>query len=132
MQIIDLPVDPEGPCYLDFEVFVPYVHGTYAYPYISLVTGPDPRYRLERHFLSHVRPFWHGNGWIYFYMLPLVGIYEIGIKRWDSETQELLSREVSYIVFDAEDIEDISKERVIECVKHGQLLSGCISLQQVV
>ena len=65
-------------------------------------------------------------------MLPLVGIYEIGIKRWDSETQELLSRRVSYILFDAEDIEDISKERVIECVKHGQLFSDCFSLQQVV
>lgn len=49
----------------------------------------------------------------YHYTLPLVGVYEIGIKRWDCETQDLLSRKVSYLVFNGEDVEEISRESVI-------------------
>lgn len=113
MRIIDIPVDPESPYYLDYEVFVPCVEDTYAYPYISFITGPDPKYRFERHFLRRVHPHWSGNGWKYFYMLPLVGVYEVGVKRWDCDTRELLSREVYYLVFNGEDIEDISRESVI-------------------
>ncbi|MBQ0038555.1 MAG: hypothetical protein KBS74_07800 [Clostridiales bacterium] len=93
---------------------MPYVADTYAYPYISLVNGPDPKYRFERHFLQRVPHVWRGNGWVYFYMLPIVGVYKVGVKRWDCDTQELLSREVSYLIFDGDDIEDISRENVMQ------------------
>ena len=114
MKVIDLPVDPESPFYEDFKVVVPYITDTYAYPYISLITGPHSKYRLERHFLRRVRPEWHDFSWVYRYLLPLTGVYEVGIKRWDCDTRELLSREVSYHLFDGENVTDLSRETVME------------------
>lgn len=114
MRIIDLPFDPDGPCYHDFMVVVPYVPSTYAYPYISLITGPDPKYRLKRHFLRREHPYWSEGVYAHHYTFPLIGVYEIGIKRWDCETQDLISRKVSYLNFNGEDIEEISRESVIK------------------
>ena len=39
----------------EFELFVPYVRGTYAYPYASRITGQDYRFGFVRKFLPRVR-----------------------------------------------------------------------------
>ena len=39
----------------EFELFVPYVRGTYAYPYASRITGQDYRCGFVRKFLPRVR-----------------------------------------------------------------------------
>ncbi|MCF2615999.1 hypothetical protein JQM68_02180 [Oscillibacter valericigenes] len=102
----------------EFELFVPYVRGTYAYPYASRITGQDYRFGFVRKFLPRVRGELCDYGREYKIMLPQNGIYEIGIKRWSKEDHMLQSREVHwYVLFDSA-IYEIERNEVLYYLSH--------------
>lgn len=108
------------PMYEGYNIFVRWTKGTYAYPYISRITGPHPQFHFTRIFLRLCRPTRSGGGWHYEIDLFDEGVYEVGIKRWNSETKELLSREVFWFILFDGDIMDISKEEVLEALNDLQ------------
>ena len=58
---------------------------TRAYPYVSRIMGPDPKYRFARKFLQYQWPPKTLKGRRFDVELPGDGVYEVGIKRWNAD-----------------------------------------------
>ena len=109
--------DISVPMYEGYEVFVRRSKGTYAYPYISKIVGTHPQYHFARIFLQFSCFFRSIRGWYYEIDLMEDGVYEVGIKRWNSETKELLSRDVYWFTLSDGKIIDICKDDVLALIK---------------
>ena len=73
--------DDDDIWYWGYSIFVPHIPNTRAYPYVSRIMGPDPKYRLARKFLQYQWPPKTPKGRRFDVELPGDGVYEVGIKR---------------------------------------------------
>ena len=48
--------DDDDIWYWGYSIFVPHIPNTRAYPYVSRIMGPDPKYRFARKFLQYQWP----------------------------------------------------------------------------
>ena len=48
--------DDDDIWYWGYSIFVPHIPNTRAYPYVSRIVGPDPKYRFAREFLQYQWP----------------------------------------------------------------------------
>ena len=48
---VPLCEDDDDLWYWGYSIFVPHIPNTRAYPYVSRIMGPDPKYRFVRKFL---------------------------------------------------------------------------------
>ena len=71
---------------------------TRAYPYVSRIVGPDPKYRFARKFLQYQWPPKTPKGRRFDVELPGDGVYEVGIKRWNADKTLLLERQVYWLL----------------------------------
>lgn len=83
---------------LGYSIFVPHIPDTRAYPYVSRITGPDPKYRFARKFLQYQWPPKTPKGRRFDVELPGDGVYEVGIKRWNADKTLLLERQVYWLL----------------------------------
>lgn len=102
--------------YADYDFVVPYVKGTYAYPYISKITGTHPVYKFARSFIDRSCLSFGSDGFQYYAVLPGEGVYEVGFKRRDKKTKELISRTVYWMLWYNDVLERIPKWAVLRWV----------------
>ena len=86
--------DDDDIWYWGYSIFVPHIPNTRAYPYVSRIMGPDPKYRFARKFLQYQWPPKTPKGRRFDVELPGDGVYEVGIKRWNADKTLLLERQV--------------------------------------
>lgn len=86
--------DDDDIWYWGYSIFVPHIPNTRAYPYVSRIVGPDPKYRFARKFLQYQWPPKTPKGRRFDVELPGDGVYEVGIKRWNADKTLLLERQV--------------------------------------
>ena len=91
---VSLCEDDDDIWYWGYSIFVPHIPNTRAYPYVSRITGPDPKYHFARKFLQHQWPSKTPKGRRFDVELPGDGVYEVGIKRWNADKTLLLERQV--------------------------------------
>ena len=82
--------DDDDIWYWGYSIFVPHIPDTRAYPYVSRIMGPDPKYRFARKFLQYQWPPKTPKGQRFDVELPGDGVYEVGIKRWNADKTLLL------------------------------------------
>lgn len=90
--------DDDDICYWGYSIFVPHIPNTRAYPYVSHIMGPDPKYRFARKFLQYQWPPKTPKGRRFDVELPGDGVYEVGIKRWNADKTLLLERQVYWLL----------------------------------
>ena len=91
-NIVPLCEDDDDIWYGGYSIFVPHIPNTRAYPYVSRIVGPDPKYRFARKFLQYQWPPKTPKGRRFDVELPGDGVYEVGIKRWNADKTLLLER----------------------------------------
>ena len=89
---VPLCEDDDDLWYWGYSIFVPHIPDTRAYPYVSRIMGPDPKYRFARKFLQYQWPPKTPKGRRFDVELPGDGVYEVGIKRWNADKTLLLER----------------------------------------
>ena len=105
-------------------VFVPNIPNTRAYPYVSRIMGPDPKYRFARKFLQYQWPPKTPKGRRFDVELPGDGVYEVGIKRWNADKTILLERQVYWLLLLDGNEYTIPKWQVlplVEALRNGTL-----------
>ena len=90
--------DDDDIWYWGYSIFVPHIPNTRAYPYVSCIMGPDPKYRFARKFLQYQWPPKTPKGRRFDVELPGDGVYEVGIKRWNADKTLLLERQVYWLL----------------------------------
>ena len=90
--------DDDDIWYGGYSIFVPHIPNTRAYPYVSRIVGPDPKYRFARKFLQYQWPPKTPKGRRFDVELPGDGVYEVGIKRWNADKTLLLERQVYWLL----------------------------------
>ena len=95
---VSLCEDDDDIWYWGYSIFVPHIPNTRAYPYVSRITGPDPKYHFARKFLQHQWPSKTPKGRRFDVELPGDGVYEVGIKRWNADKTLLLERQVYWLL----------------------------------
>ena len=98
---VPLCEDDDDLWYWGYSIFVPHIPNTRAYPYVSRIVGPDPKYRFARKFLQYQWPPKTPKGRRFDVELPGDGVYEVGIKRWNADKTLLLERQGYYTVSEA-------------------------------
>ena len=97
-NIVPLCEDDDDIWYWGYSIFVPHIPDTRAYPYVSRIMGPDPKYRFARKFLQYQWPPKTPKGRRFDVELPGDGVYEVGIKRWNADKTLLLERQVYWLL----------------------------------
>ena len=92
--------DDDDIWYWGYSIFVPHIPDTRAYPYVSRIMGPDPKYRFARKFLQYQWPPKTPKGRRFDVELPGDGVYdaEFGWGLYDfiqSEDTELTRLEIT-------------------------------------
>ena len=95
---VPLCEDDDDLWYWGYSIFVPHIPNTRAYPYVSRIMGPDPKYRFARKFLQYQWPPKTPKGRRFDVELPGDGVYEVGIKRWNADKTLLLERQVYWLL----------------------------------
>ena len=116
--------DDEDIWYWGYSIFVPHIPNTRAYPYVSRIMGPDPKYRLARKFLQYQWPPKTPKGRRFDVELPGDGVYEVGIKRWNADKTLLLERQVYWLLLLDGNEYTIPKWQVlplVEALRNGTL-----------
>ena len=91
------------------------VPSTYVKTYVAEIKGPDPKYRIKRRFLRKISRYSLGMR-EYIFDLGGHGVFEHSIKRFNSETGELLSRERKWFVYYRRRYYEINYDEVLFCV----------------
>lgn len=95
---VSLCEDDDDIWYWGYSIFVPHIPNTRAYPYVSRITGPAPKYHFARKFLQYQWPSKTPKGRRFDVELPGDGVYEVGIKRWNADKTLLLERQVYWLL----------------------------------
>ena len=116
--------DDDDIWYWGHSIFVPHIPNTRAYPYVSRIMGPDPKYRFARKFLQYQWPPKTPKGRRFDVELPGDGVYEVGIKRWNADKTLLLERQVYWLLLLDGNEYTIPKWQVlplVEALRNGTL-----------
>ena len=88
---------------VEYDFFVSQKPDMYFRKYLAKITGPDPNFRLRRHFL-HWREISHGETYAYYLYHLTDGIYERVVKYYDAETNAFVSKERRWIIAEGDAI----------------------------
>lgn len=82
---------------MNYSFCVPYGENCRFKTYVAEIIGEDPKYRLQRKFLWRKIEYDDYGQWNDC-ELPDTGVFEIGVKRFDIDTDKLISHERTLLI----------------------------------